>query len=311
MKTIFMGTSLFAVLVLEEMLKSNDLVIQAVVTKPACKAGRGQKLTPPPVCKKAEQIGLPVMQPLRVNDPDFVELLRGFSPDIIVVAAYGQILKRAILSLPPLGCVNVHASCLPRHRGPEPIRWTLLRGEKESGVSLMLMDEGVDTGPLLYQQRIVIEDSDTYSSLLGKLGVLGGALVREVLPLWGKGAIVPYPQEGEASYASMVRKEMARISWEEEASTIVNRIRAFSLQPGAYAFFRGKRVKILEAFLFQESGNTFAPGTVISIEREKGLVIQAGQGSVVVRTVQVENRKPMSFWDFCCGYRLKVGDQFQ
>ncbi|MEN3185836.1 MAG: methionyl-tRNA formyltransferase [Atribacterota bacterium] len=311
MKVVFMGTSPFAVLVLEEMLKSNDFTIQTVVTKPACRAGRGQKIVPSPVCVKAQERGIPVMEPPRVNDPNSLEAFRVLLPDIVVVAAYGQILKRAILSLPHLGCVNVHASLLPRYRGADPIRWTLLNGDKESGVSLMLMDEGIDTGPLLAQRRVQIEEGDTYSSLLHKLGILGGKMVCEVLPLWAKGAITPFSQEGEVSYAPMITKEMAKISWEKEARIIVNQIRAFSLSPGAYTFFQERRVKILEGFLAGQEGNSLSPGTILDIEKKKGIVVQAGRGTVGIRTVQVEGRKPMSFWDFYCGYRLKVGDQFQ
>lgn len=310
-KIVFMGTSNFAVFVLEEMLKSSDFTIQAVVTKPACRAGRGQKLTPSPVCIKAREKALSVLEPSRINDPDFVETLRRISPEVIVVAAYGQILKQAILSLPSLGCVNVHASLLPRYRGPNPIRWALLKGETESGISVMLMDEGVDTGPLLGQQKIVIEDKDTYSSLLLKLGVLGGKMVRSILPLWKSRDIVPYPQEGEVSYAPMMTKEMALISWEEGARDIVNRIRAFAFQPGAYTFLWGKRIKILEAFLFEEKGNAFPPGTIINVKKGKGVIVQTGYGTVLVDTVQVENRKPISSWDFCCGYRLEIGEKFQ
>lgn len=311
MNVVFMGTSLFAVLVLEEMIKSDDFVIQAVVTKPACKAGRGQKLTPSPVCVKAKERGIPVMEPLRVNDPNFVQSLQELLPDIIVVAAYGQILKRQLLALPPLGCVNVHASLLPSYRGADPIRWALLAGEKESGVSLMLMDEGIDTGPLLAQRRIQVEECDTYSSLLYKLGILGGNMVREILPLWAKGALTPVPQEGEVSYAPVIKKEMARLSWEKEARIIVNQIRAFSPSPGAYTFFQGKRVKILEGFLASQEGNSLSPGTIVNIEKEKGIMVQTGQGVVGIRTLQVEGRKLMSFWDFYCGYQPRVGDQFR
>ncbi|MGQ9746977.1 MAG: methionyl-tRNA formyltransferase [Candidatus Caldatribacteriaceae bacterium] len=308
-KIVFMGTSPFAVFVLEEILKSKDFTVQAVVTKPACRAGRGQKLTPSPMCIKAQEKDLPVLEPSRVNDPDFVETLRKLSPEVIVVAAYGQILKRDILSLSPLGCVNVHASVLPRYRGPNPIRWALLEGETESGVSVMLMDEGVDTGPILGQRKMVIEETDNYSSLLLKMGILGGGMVREILPLWKNGEIVPYPQGGEVSYAPVMAKEMARISWEEEARNIVNRIRAFAFQPGAYTFFREKRIKILEASLLEEEGNTFSPGTIINVK--KGVVVQTGYGKFLVRTVQMENRKPISSWDLCCGYQLKIGEKFQ
>ncbi len=152
------------------------------MSKSDAKVGRGQRVTPSLVAVKAQQLGIPVLKPSRVNAVESVETLRRLAPDVIVVAAYGQILKGTVLSLPPLGCINVHASLLPRHRGPDPIRWTFLKGDRETGVTIMLMDEGVDTGPILVQRSIALEEQDNYSSLVTKLGILGGVLLREVLP---------------------------------------------------------------------------------------------------------------------------------
>lgn len=296
---------------MEEILRRNDITVQAVVSKADAKAGRGQRITPSPVTMKAQEFGLTVLKPVRVNDPEFVETLRALSPEAIVVAAYGQILRRSLLTLPPLGCINVHASLLPRHRGPDPIRWTLLQGDAETGVTVMLMDEGVDTGPILAQQPIEVGERDNYSSLVVLLGALGGTLLGETLIGWRKGTLVPRPQEGEVSYAPCLSKEEARISWGEKAERIVNRIRAFTRSPGAYTFWRGKRLKVIEAFVVQGEGNDFLPGTIVNIDRERGIIVKAQEGYVALYVVQPENRSPMLFRDLCCGYQIKVGDQFQ
>jgi len=307
LKIVFMGTSSFAVLVLEELLKekkNNNIV--GVVTKRDRPAGRGRKLRPSPVKEKAEEEGLTIWQPERVNAPEFLELLRGVSPDIIIVAAYGQILRRDLLSIPPKGVINVHASLLPRFRGPDPIRSALLQGEKETGVTIMLIDEGVDTGPVLAQKKVEIEKEDNYQSLTEKLGKEGGKLLVETLPRWVRGEIAPRPQEGEVSYAPILKKEKARINWEDSAFNIVNQIRAFSPYPGAYTYFRDRRIKILRASL--KEGISAPPGTVVEIHPQ-GFVIATGEGGVVIEEVQPENRPAMTSREFCCGYPLREGDQ--
>ncbi len=307
MKIVFMGTSSFAVLVLEELLKekkNNNIV--GVVTKGDRPAGRGRKLRPSPVKEKAEEEGLTIWQPERVNAPEFLELLRGVSPDIIIVAAYGQILRRDLLSIPPKGVINVHASLLPRFRGPDPIRSALLQGEKETGVTIMLIDEGVDTGPVLAQKKVEIEREDNYQSLTEKLGKEGGKLLVETLPRWVRGEIAPRPQEGEVSYAPILKKEKARINWEDSAFNIINQIRAFSPYPGAYTYFRDRRIKILRASLKERI--SAPPGTVVEINSQ-GFVIATGEGGVVVEEVQPENRQAMASREFCCGYPLREGDQ--
>jgi methionyl-tRNA formyltransferase len=238
-----------------------------------------------------------------------VGFLRSLQCDVIVVAAYGQILKRDLLSLPPLGCINVHASLLPQYRGPDPIRWTLLNGEEVTGVTIMLMDEGVDTGPILAQESLPILPKDTYASLTEKLGTLGGKLLREVLPAWKEGRITPRPQEGEPSYAPVVEKEKARICWESPAWYIVRQVRAFFPSPGAYTFFAGKRLKILEASWEGSDGTPCSPGTIHHVEREKGIVVCAGEGLVAIHRLQPEGGRAMSSWEFVCGYRLSVGQR--
>lgn len=307
LRIIFMGTSLFGVKVLAELAQDDRVEILGVVTRPDRPAGRGLHLSPPPVREEAERLGLRVWQPERVNAPDFVGFLRSLVCDAIVVAAYGQILKKELLSLPPLGCLNVHASLLPRYRGPDPIRWAILNGDEVTGVTVMLMDEGVDTGPVLAQQSTPITPDDTYASLVDRLGTMGGRLLREVLPLWKNGKISPRPQEGEPSYAPLLGKEKARIFWGDPSWYIVRQVRAFSPSPGAYTFFGGKRLKVLEASLGENHGTPCSPGTISHIERGRGIVVCTGEGFVVLQKLQPEGRRVMSAWEFVCGYRIHEG----
>ncbi len=307
MRIIFMGTSLFGARVLSELAEENRFTVLGVVTRPNRPAGRGLRPSPPPVREEAERLGLPVWQPERVNNPDFVGFLRSLACDIIVVAAYGQILKRELLSLPPLGCLNVHASLLPKYRGPDPIRWTILNGDEVTGVTIMLMDEGVDTGPVLAQQSIPVAPDDTYISLVERLGTAGGKLLRGVLPAWREGRIVPRPQEGDPSYAPLLGKDKARIRWEDPCWYIARQVRAFFPSPGAYTLFRGKRLKILEASCKEGDGTSCPPGTIYRIEKRGGIVVCAGEGLVVVQKLQPEGGRAMSAWEFVCGYRICEG----
>ncbi len=305
-----MGTPLFGVRVLETLAKMEKICIVGVVTRPHRPAGRGLRLTPSPVYQVAEKLGLPVWQPQKVNNPDFVDFLRGLGCDVFVIAAYGQILKKDLLCLPPLGCLNVHASLLPRFRGPDPIRWAILEGDEVTGVTIMLMDEGVDTGPILAQRVIPITPQDNYLSLVEKLGDLGGKLLCDILPSWKEGKITPRSQEGEPSYAPFVNKGEAKIRWEEPASYIVRRVRAFYPSPGAYTIFRGKRLRILEAcWEEKENGTSCLPGTIYRIERKGGIAVCAGGGLVVLLQVQPEGKRVMSAWEFVCGYRLSEGQR--
>lgn len=303
-----MGTSSFAVLVLEELLKDRNNNILGIVTKPDHPAGRGRKLRSSPVKEKAKEEGLTIWQPERVNNIEFLNILRSVSPEVIVVAAYGQILRRDLLSLPRRGAINVHASLLPRFRGPDPIRAALLQGEKKTGVTIMLMDEGVDTGPILAQKEVAIDEEDNYQSLTEKLGKEGGKLLLETLPRWVRGEIAPRLQGGEASYAPILKKERARIDWGDSAFNIVNQIRAFSPYPGAYTYFQNRRLKILKAILKERV--SASPGTVVEISSQ-GFVVAAGEGGVLIEEVQPESRQVMVSREFCCGYPLREGDQLK
>lgn len=310
MRIVFMGTSLFGVKVLAEIVREDRLTILGVVTRPDRPAGRGLRLSPPPVREAAERWGLPVWQPERVNNPDFVAFLRSLGCEAIVVAAYGQILKKELLSLPPLGCLNVHASLLPKYRGPDPIRWTLLNGDEVTGVTVMLMDEGVDTGPVLAQQSSPVMPDDTYLSLVERLGTMGGRLLCSVLPAWKDGQLVPRPQEGEPSYAPLLGKDKARICWENPSWYIARQVRAFFPSPGAYAFFEGKRLKVLAASWEEGMGTSCLPGTIYRIEKHRGIVVCTGNGFVVLEKLQPEGRRMMSAWEFVCGYRVREGQVF-
>jgi len=315
MKIFFMGTSEFAIEVLRILLESQfQKQIKGIVTQPDRTCGRGQRVMPPPLKKfvisRNEEI--PIFQPEKVNQKEFVEFLKQESPDLIVVAAYGQILRREILEIPRWGCINVHASLLPRYRGADPIRWMLLKGEREAGISIMLMDEGMDTGPILSQKTLPIEAEDDYGSLTKKLGQIGGQELLKVIPEWVSGNLKPLPQnEKEASYAPKIKKELLRISWTRPALEILNQIRAFAPAPGAFCCFRNKKVKILKA-RFEENINKELrePGTIVEIKKE-GIVVSALDKNLLIEKLHPESKKPLHSWEFCCGYRLKVGDHFE
>lgn len=305
-----MGTSPFSVFILEA-LTSSRFEISAVVTQPDRPGGRGREVLPPPLKKRAEELGLPVFQPERVNRPEFLEMLQTLFPEVIVVAAFGQILRSTLLHLPSRGCVNVHASLLPGYRGADPIRWSILNGERETGVSIMVMDEGVDTGPILTSQVVPIEETDQYRSLERKLGLAGGELLVHTLPLWLNGTIQPVPQEETGtSLAGKISKEMLRIDWNQPASFIARQVRAFAPCPGAYFFFRERRMKVLQAW-YREDDCGRAPGTVVGVDREEGILVGTGKGVLVIEQIQPENKKILRFREWCCGYRIQEGEKFQ
>lgn len=307
MKLIFMGTSSFSVLILEALL-SSQFELLGVITQPDRPAGRGKKLSAPPVKKRMTGLEIPVWQPKRVNDPGFVEQVRSLRPQAIVVASFGQIIKKELLQVPVRGFINVHPSLLPKYRGADPIRWTLLNGEEETGVTIMLMDEGMDSGPILSQKSLKIKEEDNAATLEEKLGQLGGELLVDTLDKWSKGAIVPRSQDDSlVSYAPKLGKEAARVDWVKPARFIVNQIRAFSPRPGAWAYFRGKRVKILSGKL--DSGNKLGePGEIVEIDKDKRLIVATKKGLVQIGLLQPEGSKVLTSLEFYCGYRVQEGE---
>ncbi len=246
MKLVYMGTPQFAVLPLLSLVEAGHEVV-AVVTRIDKPAGRGRALAAPAVKRAALERGLTVYQPKRVREPEFIETLRALGPDVIVVAAYGQILPREILTLPKYGCINIHASLLPAYRGAAPINWAIIRGETETGITIMQMDEGMDTGAILLQESIPIDPEDTAGTLTEKLSQLGAKMITTALPLIDSGKLTPTAQDSsKATLAPLLKKEDGLIDWERSAQEIHNRVRGMSPWPGAYTFLDGKIVKILE-----------------------------------------------------------------
>ncbi|MCX7635615.1 MAG: methionyl-tRNA formyltransferase [Syntrophales bacterium] len=305
LKIMFMGTPEFAVPSLKALVRGGYHV-QAVVTQPDRPQGRGRRLLPPPVKEAAELYGLPVLQPERVRDPAFLATFRDLRPHLVVVAAFGQILPRELLVLPPLGCINVHPSLLPKYRGAAPINWTLIRGEQRTGVTIMAMDEGVDTGDILLQRETPIAIGENYDSLHERLSLMGAEMLVETVAALASGTAVRTPQDhNQATYAPRIKKEDTRIVWSKAAADIVCLIRGLSSQPGAFTLLEGRILKILAAAV-EEGGPVVEPGVVGAVSRD-AFAVAATDGWVSVREVQPEGKKRMSAADFLRGYRLQPG----
>lgn len=305
-----MGTSSFSVPVLMALLKDGYNIIM-VYTRQDSTGGRGRKMLLSPVKRAALDKSLPLRQPKTLRDREELDFLKGLNPGIIIVAAYGLILPKEVLNLPPFGCINIHPSLLPRHRGPSPIPSAILSGDEESGVSIMLMDEGVDTGPVLRQERLPIAIDDTTETLTHKLAEQAGILLLRVLPEWFEGKIKVVSQDhGRATYSKIVKKEDGEIYWHKNtAKEIWLRVRAFYPWPGCYTRWKAKILKILRAELldFQES-----PGKVVEIslkEGSPGKVIGVGtkEGLLGLQQVQHEGGRPMTAGEFVRGHRDFVG----
>ncbi|MCP9455066.1 MAG: methionyl-tRNA formyltransferase [Nitrospira sp.] len=310
MRIVFMGTPEFAVPSLEALLRAGDSDdhVVGVVTQPDRPKGRGQVLTPPPVKVIADQAGIPVVQPLKIRTPDFLERLASWKPDVIVVAAFGRILHAPILNLPPLGCVNVHGSLLPKYRGAAPIQWALINGETETGITTMLMDEGMDTGPILLQEKIPILPDDTTSTLAPRLAKLGGELLVQTIAGLKASTIRPVPQDhSQATMAPLLKKEDGEIHWTMSATALVNRIRGLTPWPGAYTFHGADRWMIWKAVAVQEPA-TGQPGTVLAVTKQS-IKVATGEGVLELLELQTANSKRMTVGQYLAGHRLSVGER--
>lgn len=303
-RIVFMGTPEFAVASLAACFDIGDVV--AVVTQPDKPKGRGQALAISPVKALALERGVPVLQPAKLRTPPFSEELRQYSPDVCVVTAYGKILPKDLLALPPKGCVNVHASLLPRFRGAAPIQWSIAYGDAETGVSLMVMDEGLDTGPVLAMRRLPIASDDTSATLHEKLSKLGGEILREDLPKYLRGELQPVPQPSEGMVlAPIINKEDGHLDFAKPAVDLERRVRAFTPWPGAFTGFGGGRLKVHRAQVGTGRG---APGTVLSASAE-GLEVACGEGSLRLLEVQPEGKRVMKASEFLSGHKLAPGSQ--
>lgn len=307
-KVLYMGTPDFAVPALEILAKREDIALVGVVTQPDKEKGRGYKLLPPPVKVKAEELGVSVFQPTTVKDTAFEELLKELNPDLIVVAAYGKILPPFVINYPKFGCINIHASLLPKYRGAAPIHWCLINGEEKTGVTIMQMDEGLDTGDMLYKAEYTIEETDTTGILFDKMAILGGNALDEALDLMFEGKLVPEKQnEAETCYSPMIEKSFCRIDYNKTAKEISNFVRGLNPFPGAKTYRNdGKMIKILFAKASDEK--TDLPcGTVI--EGKDAIKIAAGEGSVLeILTLQPEGGKAMDVKAFLLGRTLEKGE---
>ena len=301
-RIIFMGTPAFALPALEQLHTRNYPVI-AVVTQPDRPQGRGQKKVAPPVKLLAQKLGLPVFQPEKVKDPAFLEIVHKINPEMIVVAAFGQILPEAIINLPPLKCLNIHPSLLPEYRGAAPINWAIIRGETRTGVTIMLMDEGMDSGDILLQQQTVINAAETYGELHDRLAISGAALLMEAIDRMAAGTVLGQPQDASlVTFAPRLKKETGRINWNNDGGDIVNLIRGLNPVPAAYTFLAGQVLKIFAAEARPKKVED-APGT-IGTATAQGLPVAVVNGYVFLKEVQLAGKKRMAIHDFLRGHHF-------
>ncbi|MFQ8679997.1 methionyl-tRNA formyltransferase [Enterocloster sp.] len=307
MRIVFMGTPDFSVPALKALVEAGHEVA-AVVTQPDRPRGRGKELQMTPVKVQALAYGIPVYQPEKVKDPAFVEILRNLQPEVIVVIAFGQILSRDILDLPPYGCINIHASLLPKYRGAAPIQWAVIDGEKETGVTTMMMDVGLDTGDMLEKTIIPLDPKETGGSLFDKLSQAGGPLILSTLEKLKAGTAVRTPQTDEDStYAKMLTKSLGQIDWSMEAAAIERLIRGLNPWPSAYTFVHGKTLKIWDADVLKESSDGAAPGQIIRTDPHS-LIVAAGEALLSIRELQLEGKKRMEVETFLRGYTIEKGE---
>ena len=321
MRLIFMGTPQFAVPALEALagarapgqLAPEGVEIVAVVTRPDKPAGRGRGVIFSPVKEKALALELPVWQPGPLRRPENLEELRRLAPDVIVVAAFGQILRREVLELPRFGCINGHASLLPRHRGASPIAGALLAGDQKTGVTIMLMDEGLDTGAILTQSALPIAQDDTAGTLTEKLSHLGADLLVETLPRWFAGEITPQPQnEAKATLTRLLTKDDGIIDWHLPAETIVRQMRAYHPWPGTATTWHGKMLKVLRAAALEGESATqdeeIGKVSLRTLDGGKALVVHCGQGVLRLEVIQLEGKRALTADEFVRGQSGIIGD---
>lgn len=305
MKIVFMGTPDFSVPTLEEIVKAGHQVA-AVVTQPDKPKGRGNAVSYPPVKVKAMEYNIPVYQPVKVKEESFVEILKEIAPDVMVVIAFGQILTKAVLDIPKYGCINVHASLLPKYRGASPIQWAVIDGEKESGITTMYMDVGLDTGDMILQKVIPLDEKETGGSLHDKLSLLGGSLLLETLRQLEEGTAIRIKQEDSRSnYVKVLKKEMGRIDFHKSAKEIERLIRGLDPWPSAFTTLHEKTLKIWEAEVLEEEykGNN---GEVIEVTKDS-IIVKTGEGALAITCLQMEGKKRMSTTAFLLGYSVSVG----
>lgn len=309
MRVIFMGTPDFSVPALKSLVKAGHDVI-AVVTQPDKPKGRGKEVSMTPVKETALELGIPVYQPVKARVPEFVAVLKEMNPDVIVVAAFGQILPESILEIPKYGCVNIHASLLPKYRGASPIQYAVINGEKETGITTMMMAAGIDTGDILDQEAIALDEKETGGSLHDKLGGIGGRLILKTLEKLEAGTAVRIPQnEAEMSHVGMIKKSMGDIDWTMDAAAIERLIRGLNPWPSAYTSWNGKILKLWEAEVLHEEYSGVC-GQVVKCGKDV-LLVKTGRGTLSIKELQLPGKKRMEIGAFLRGYEVREGTIFE
>lgn len=310
MNVLFFGSPQFALPTLQSLINAEDIHVEAVVTQPDKPAGRGKLLTPPPVKKVAEKHGIVVHQPRSIRKKRFTEWCRAFDADYFVVVAYGKILPKKVLEIPKYGCVNLHASLLPKYRGAAPIAWALVEGETVTGISTMLMDEGMDTGPVLLEEKISIGDRETTDQMSVRMAERGGPLVLKTLRDYMNNQIKPHQQDhAAATHAPLISKEDGKIDWNLSAKEIENRWRGFTPWPGIYAQFRNEIIKLKEVITRDGIVPDAIPGSIM-IESGQ-LMVVCGNGTILeILKAQLPGKKPLPATDLINGARIATGELF-
>lgn len=303
-RVLFMGTSPFAVPSLKILLAKGENIV-GVFTQPDKPQGRGLKIKVSPIKGVALENHLPLFQPVKINRDESVEIIKSLSPDLIVVAAFGQIISQRILDIPRFGSINVHASLLPKYRGAAPINWVIIQGEKKTGITTMLMDKGLDTGNILLQRKLEIFPEENAGELHDRLAFLGAEVLRETVARLKQGGVTPCKQEeSEASYAPPLEKEDGVIDWEKPAEKIYNHIRGMNPWPGAFTYLEGKILKVFQAkHVIQDFPHK--PGKVVKTSDE-GILVETGEGHILLTEIQLENHKRMSSALFLRGHPLPI-----
>jgi methionyl-tRNA formyltransferase len=303
---VFMGTPEIAALTLLTLIEGPDPVV-GVVTQPDRPIGRGQQTAPSPVRRMAETRGIPVITPTKIRDPSFLDMLRSWNPQIIVVVAFGRILPKPVLNLSPRGCLNVHYSLLPKYRGAAPVTWTIINGEEKGGVTTMQLVEQLDAGPIYLQEELKLVDHETTASLQAKLAPIGAKLLLKTLDGLKSNSLQPHDQdETRVTFAPMIRKEDGVIDWTEPALTIERRVRAFTPWPSAYTHLNGKLLKVHRASPIQ-TNRSGKPGEIVRAD-SGGFWIATGNGTLSLEEVQLENKKRLVGVEFIKGARIAAGD---
>ena len=307
MKIVYMGTPDFAVPPLAALVQ-NGYEVTAVVTQPDKPKGRGKTLLPTPVKEEAMKHDIPVYQPLKVREPEFVETLKKLEPDMIIVAAFGQIIPKTILDMPKYGCLNIHASLLPKYRGAAPIQQAVIDGEKESGVTIMQMGGGLDTGDMISQAVVPLAEDETGGSLFDKLAEEGAALLIRTLPsiVDGTAVYTKQPEESPTPYAAMISKKMGLIDFSKSAVELERLVRGLNPWPSAYTFLNGKTLKVWKCAVECAECGKEAPGTIIGVDKS-GIHVVCGRDALILKEVQLEGKKRMETDAFLRGYQVTAG----